>query len=500
VGGPRRQVPEARIRAVNGAPPDPHGRHVLYWMTSTRRVRWSFALDRSAEWCRALGRPLLVLEALRAGYPGASDRLHAFVLPGIAENARALAEAGVAAHAYVEPAPGEGRGLLEALAADACVVVTDDFPSFFLPRMLAAAAGRLRVRLEAVDSNGLLPMRAATAVFPTAHAFRRFLQRELPAHLGQLPSAEPLGRTGLAGAAVPDAVARRWPAAPAALLRADPAALASLPIDHAVPPAEGARGGGAAGRATLRAFVAERLDRYLERSHPDAEASSGLSPWLHFGQVSAHEVFRAIARREGWTPAQLGSERRGAKEGFWGMSPPAEAFLDELVTWRELGFNMLSRRPEAAVEWASLPPWAIRTLEAHAADRREVVYDRRALEEARTHDEVWNAAQAQLRREGRIHNYLRMLWGKKILEWSASPREALATTIALNDRWALDGRDPSSASGIFWCLGRYDRPWGPERPIYGTIRYMSSDATRRKLRMKAWLRRFAPGSEPGALP
>jgi deoxyribodipyrimidine photo-lyase len=462
-------------------------------MTAARRTGWSFALDRAAEWCRELGRPLVVLEALRAGHPWASDRIHAFVLPGMAENARALADAGVAAHAYVEPEPGAGRGLLEALADGACAVVTDDFPAFFLPRMAAAAAARLPVRVEAVDGNGLLPVRAATTTFPTAHAFRRFLQRELPGHLAETPDPAPLDRAGLAGGAVPDDVLRRWPPAAPELLRADRAALARLPIDHEVPPAEGPGGGGASGRAVLRAFVADRLPRYLERSHPDADAASGLSPWLHFGQVSAHEVFRAVARREGWSPRRLGSERRGGKEGFWGMSPEAEAFLDELVTWRELGFNMLARRPEAATDFGSLPPWAIRTLEAHAGDPRDPVYDLRTLEEARTHDEVWNAAQRQLRREGRIHNYLRMLWGKKVLEWSAGPREALAAMIALNDRWALDGRDPNSASGIFWCLGRYDRPWGPERPVYGTIRYMSSDATRRKLRMKGWLARFGPG-------
>jgi deoxyribodipyrimidine photo-lyase len=437
-----------------------------------------------------LGRPLLVLEALRVGSPWASDRLHAFVLPGMAENARALADAGIAAHTYVEPTAGAGRGLLQALAAHACVVVTDDFPSFFLPRMLDAAS-RLPVRLEAVDSNGLLPMRAPSAVFLTAHAFRRFLQRELPAHLARGPSAVPLLRRGLAGARVPEAVARRWPAASAPLLRADPAALASLPVDHEVPPVHPG-GGGASGRAVLRSFAEVRLERYLERSHPDAEASSGLSPWLHFGQVSAHEVFRAIARREDWSPARLGEQRRGSKQGYWGVSPQAEAFLDELVTWRELGFNMLSRRPEAAWAFDSLPPWALRTLEAHASDRREVVYDRHTLEEAETHDEIWNAAQTQLRREGRIHGYLRMLWGKKILEWSPTPREALAHMIALNDRWALDGRDPNSASGIFWCLGRYDRPWGPERPVFGAVRYMSSDNARRKLRMKEYLQRYRP--------
>jgi len=486
----RQTVPEVRVRAVNGAPPNPRGRHVLYWMTTARRVAFNFALDRAAEWCREFGRPLLVLEALRVGYPWASDRLHSFVLPGMAENARALADAGVASLAYVEPDPGAGRGLLEALARDACVVVTDDFPAFFLPRMLSAAGGRLGVRLEAVDSNGLLPIRATHAVFPTAYAFRRFLQRELASHIERGPLPDPLELPGLGGARVRDEVLRLYPQATDGLLRADPSALAALPIDHGVPPAEGCRGGSAAGRAVLRSFVAERLGRYLERSHPDADASSGLSPWLHFGQVSVHEVFRAVVRRERWTPARLGDERRGAKEGFWGMSPEAGAFLDELVTWRELGFNMLARRPEAASSFDSLPAWARQTLEAHASDRREAAYRPEELEEARTHDEIWNAAQNQLRREGRIHSYLRMLWGKRVLAWSTTPRDALARLLALNDRWALDGRDPNSASGIFWCLGRYDRPWGPERPIYGTVRYMSSDATRRKLRMSGWLSRF----------
>lgn len=500
MGAERPRIPDVRVRALNQAPPERRGRYVLYWMTSSRRVSSNFALDRAADWCRTLCRPLLVLEELRVDDRWASDRFHSFVLRGMAENARAFADAGVAAHAYVEPSPGAGRGLLEALAQQACVVVTDDFAASFPSPVRTAAADCLPVRLEAVDSNGLLPMWAPGIVFSSAHAFRRYLQRELPGHLQAWPSANPLLRRALAGAPVPDAVRRRWPAAAGPLLRAEPAALAALPIDHEVVPAEGPGGGARAGRALLRAFVESRLARYLERHHPDADASSGLSPWLHFGQLSAHEVFRAIAKRERRPSPRPGGEASGSKRGFWGMSPEAEAFLDELVTWRELGFNMLSRRPEAAEAFDTLPRWAIATLEAHASDPRETLYGRQELEEARTHDEIWNAAQTQLRREGRIHGYLRMLWGKKILQWSATPREALAHMIALNNRWALDGGDPNSASGIFWCLGRYDRPWGPERPIFGTVRYMSSESAKRKLRMKEYLQRYRPhGSQPDNL-
>ena len=489
-------VPAERLRAVNEAPVRRDGAYVLLWATAFRRTSWSFSLDRAVEWSRELSRPILILEALRAGYPFASARLHAFVLQGMGDNARTCADAGVAYHPYVEGAPGEGRGLLAALAARACVVVTDDAPFFFLPRMLAAAAERLPVRVEAVDGNGLLPVRLARSAYPTAHAFRRFLQIELPERLSTFPSTDPLDAEGAAGAEVPDEVSSRWPRASAGLLSADPSALRALPIDQAVPPVAGVTGGGVSAREVLRSFVADRLPRYLERSQPEVDGASGLSPWLHFGHVSPHEVFRAVARREGWKPSRLG-KGGGSKEGFWGMSPESESFLDELVTWREVGLNMLARRPEAAHDFDSLPPWAIRTLEAHAGDPRDPLYDRATLERAATHDEVWNAAQRELRERGRIQNYLRMLWGKKILQWSASPREALATMLHLNDRWALDGRDPNSASGIFWCLGRYDRPWAPERPIFGMIRYMSSENTVRKLRLKGYLRRF--GAAP-ALP
>nr|MDP2470114.1 hypothetical protein [Candidatus Palauibacterales bacterium] len=135
--------------------------------------------------------------------------------------------------------------------------------------------------------------------------------------------------------------------------------------------------------------------------------------------------------------------------------------------------------------------WALETLEKHAVDARPYLYDLQQLDAASTHDELWNAAQRQLLRDGRIHNYLRMLWGKKILEWTASPREAARVMIELNNRYAIDGRDPNSYSGIFWCLGRYDRPWGPERPVFGKIRYMSSTNTARKLRIGEYVARYA---------
>ena len=186
--------------------------------------------------------------------------------------------------------------------------------------------------------------------------------------------------------------------------------------------------------------------------------------------------------REGWHPARISGRADGRRSGWWGLSASAEAFLDQLITWRELGFNFCHVR-EDYDRIESLPLWARETLQKHAGDPRPYVHPIEQLETAETHDALWNAAQTQLLREGRIHNYLRMLWGKKILEWTASPQEALDVMIHLNNKYALDGRDPNSYSGILWCFGRYDRPWGPERPIFGKVRYMSSENTRRKFRL-----------------
>lgn len=491
-------VPPIRQRAANAREIRTSGEYVLYWMIAARRLRWNFALDHALEEARRLGKPLLILEALRCDYRWASDRLHAFVIEGMRDNAAIAAAAGIRYLAYVEPTPAAGRGLLEALAARAAAVVTDEVPTRFFKGMVSAAARRLDVRLTAVDGNGLLPLRATTKAYPTAFLFRRFLQRELLGHLADLPDPEPLRPSQparLPEAQVPADVARRWHLASPEMLADAGATAAGLPIDHSVAALTTTTGGSGAATRALDRFVGERLSRYLaDGNQPDEDATSGLSPYLHFGHVSPHQVFDAVVTRERWTTRRLAGAGRGQREGWWGVSPAAEAFLDQLVTWRELGFNTCEHRPEDYDQFSCLPDWARATLQRHAADERTHVYSREQFARAETHDRLWNAAQRQLISEGRIHNYMRMLWGKKILEWTASPEDALDVMIELNDRYALDGRDPNSYAGITWVLGRYDRPWAPERPVFGTVRYMSSENTARKLRVKEYLRRYGLGS------
>ena len=490
---PESTVPPVRITALNDATAAPDRAYVLYWMVAYRRPEWNFALQRAAEWARHLGRPLVILEALRVGYRWASDRFHRFALDGMADQGRAFADRPVLYYPYLEPAPGKGSGLLETLAEAACVLVTDDFPCFFLPRMQEAVAPRLAVRVERVDSNGLLPLRAVDKVYPSAYHFRRALQKHLPDHLVALPHPDPTAED------LPDpdtvdlgAVRTRWPEVTPDLLKGT-ADLGAFPIDHTVAPVA-YPGGFRAGRTALDEFLGDGFDRYAERrSHPDADAQSGLSPYLHWGHLSSHEIFHAVAEREGWGPTRLSGETGGKRAGWWGMDPNAESFLDELITWRELGFNMTSRTSDYD-RYDSLPGWARETLEEHADDPRPALYSLERLERADTEDELWNAAQRQLLREGRIHNYMRMLWGKKILEWTEHPTDALRIMIHLNNKYSVDGRNPNSYSGIFWCLGRYDRPW-QERPVFGKVRSMTSPSARRKLDLDGYLGRFGPGEQ-----
>ncbi len=486
-----KHVPSIRIGLANDRPVRREADFVLYWMHAQRRTTWNFALERAVERARELGKPLVVVETLSSGRRWASDRHHAFVLQGVRENAAACKRSGVRFLPFVEPKKGQNVDLLAALGQRSCVVVTDDFPINDFTAEVEQVVRRVKVRFERVDSNGLLPLGASDRVFPTAYAFRRFLHRTLPDHLPDTPKPNPLARANLPGpASLPRAILQRWTPAMPRLLAGDPQALASLPIHHAVRPAE-TPGGPSAARKTLRDFLKNKLIRYAEdRNHPGVDGTSGLSPYLHFGHVSVHEVFHELAKAEGWSPAKLADKATGKREGWWGMSPPAEAFLDELITWREVGFNMCALT-EDYDQYDSLPDWAKATLADHADDERPYVYSPEELETGCTHDPLWNAAQMQIVREGRMHNYLRMLWGKKILEWSPSPAEALETMIELNNKYGLDGQDPNSYSGIFWVLGRYDRPWGPERPIFGKIRYMSSENTARKLRLGDYLHRYA---------
>ncbi len=485
-------IPSIRHRHANDFVVRDDGDYVLYWMIAFRRTRYNFALQHAVDRAKQFGKPLVIFEPLRVRYRWASDRLHRFVIAGMRDNANALAKKTVSYFPYVEPQPGAGTPLLRELAQRACTVITDDYPCFFLPHLIDAVKDRLPARLEVVDSNGIIPLRLPERTFTVAHSYRRWMQKNVFDALLEVPQPDPLARVKLPQLErLPSQVTKRWQAADLdALMKPD--GLKSIPVDHAVLPSESVAGGSEEAAKRLKHFLAKVLDRYGDdRNHPDEQATTGLSPYLHFGHISAHEIIAKLFDREDWTPERAGPVN-GKNHGFWNTSEPAEAFLDQLLTWREMGFNMSFRHPDSYDKFDSLPDWARKTLQSHASDPRPAIYTPEEFEHAQTHDELWNAAQIELATTGVMHNYMRMLWGKKILHWTSTPQQALQVMIHLNNKYGLDGRDPNSYSGIFWVLGRYDRAWGPQRPVFGSVRYMTSDSARKKLRLKKYLARFAP--------
>ena len=485
-------IPPLRHSHANDHEPRPDGDYVLYWMIANRRTTYNFALQHAVDQAKHFNKPLLVFEPLRARYRWASDRIHRFVIEGMRDNEAKFASKTVTYFPYVEPKPGDGTPLLHELASKACTVVTDEYPCFFLPKMIRAVKDRIPASLQLVDSNCVIPMRQWERTFTVAHSYRRWMQKNILDALLDVPKRDPLSRVKLPTLKqVPARILKRWPQADLEdLLDGD--GLSRIPIDHDVRPSELVRGGSVDATKRLKLFVDQNLSRYGDdRNHPDHHVTTGLSPHLHFGHVSALEVVQAILDAENWTPENA-SAPNGKNHGFWNTSEPAEAFLDQVLTWREMGFNMAFRHPKTYDQFESLPDWAQKTLHEHSSDERPARYTLEEFENRETHDELWNAAQFELAETGVMHNYMRMLWGKKILHWTADPRQALKIMVHLNNKYGLDGRDPNSYSGIFWVLGRYDRAWGPKRPVFGSVRYMTSDSARKKLRLKEYLRRFAP--------
>lgn len=472
---------QSRLRRAGDGPIVRDGEYVLYWMQAFRRLRHNHALEYACKYARELGKPLVVYEGLRLDYPWASERHHRFVLEGMRDNRAAAAELGLSYWPFVATPEAPGRGLVRSLAGRACLVVTDDWPCFVVPAQTEAVAKKTDRAVFAVDGNSVVPLSVLGAPVAAAAHLRPRIHKAFAAAFESRASAEPPVPGG------------RAPAAPFEPWDGDvDRTLAALPIDRTVKAVGRTPGGSRAGRERLARFVADRLPRYADTrtrpASPEEGSASGLSPYLHHGHLSIEEVVEAVlVRAYGSADVALGAP--GKREGFYGEDRNVNAFLDEAITWRDVAHHWhWHRRADAESLARALPAWARATLAEHAGDARAHVYPAEAWEAAATHDALWNAAQIELVETGTIHGYLRMLWGKKVIEWSSSPEEAYATLVRLNDRYALDGRDPNSYAGILWCFGLFDRPWPPERKVLGKVRYMSSDNTARKFDLGGYLR------------
>jgi deoxyribodipyrimidine photo-lyase len=437
---------EERVRIIEQAGVRAHGEYVLYSIRSNRRVECNHALQFAAGLANRLQKPLLCYEALPCTYPYANDRLHAFTMEGVAETAAALRKLG-AGYIFDVAQASQPLPQLHSPTAPtrAAAVVTDDWPE-----TLAGPLPLFGVETYAVDSSCIVPSKCIEARSYAAYSIRPKIRRLLDRFL------QPVEKIRLR---------RKWTAELPALPALNAAA---CEIDHSVPRSTLFRGGRKQAEFHLDRFLQHRLRRYArDRNRPTAHATSGLSPYLHCGYISSLEI--ALRVREHAREHKL----------------IADEFLEELIVRRELAFNFAwyAKRVDSLTE---LPDWARATLRVHRKDKRDPQYAREQFEQSATHDALWNAAQKELLLRGKIHGYYRMYWGKKIVEWSRTPEEALATMLYLNDKYALDGQDPSSSANILWCFGLHDRPWG-ERPIFGMVRYMARSGMDRKTDVEAYL-------------
>jgi deoxyribodipyrimidine photo-lyase len=416
--------------------------YVLYWIQASQRTEYNHALEYSILKANELNRPVVVFFGLTDDFPEANERHYVFMLQGLKEVQSSLEKRGIK---MVIRHNSPQRGVLE-LSKNACLVIVDrgylkiqrDWRSF--------AAENMECPLVQVEGDVVVPVEEASPKEEySAATFRPKIKKKLDQYLVPLKKANPKIES--------------LDMKPYSLDLNNPnKVISNLNIDRSVSRVDSFRGGTGEAKKHLENFLKNKLDHFQElRNDPTLDYLSNMSPYLHFGQISPLYIALRVLKTR---------------------SSGKDAFLEELLVRRELSMNFVFYNNNYDA-FDGLPQWAKKTLREHKKDRREYTYTLEELENAEIHDPYWNAAQEEMRITGKMHGYMRMYWGKKILEWTKTPEEAFKTAFYLNNRYEMDGRDPNGFTGVAWCFGKHDRPWR-ERNIFGKIRYMNASGLRRK--------------------
>ena len=440
-----------RVTVRRAGPPDSAGTCVVYWMQRAQRGLDNPALDVAVEAANALQKPVVAFFAPVPSYPRANLRHYRFLTEGIPDIAESLKKRNIGFVLRRFPEHSLVKFCDEVRPS---LVVGDENPMREPEAWRRSAAKKLRLPLWTVDADVIVPSQLLEKAQYASYIIRPRLQAQLGRFLVPLKNT----RAKIA-----------WKK-PEHLQSIEPDfdITQGWPLDTSVSPVSGFRGGTNEALRLLQEFIKHGLTTYsTRRNKPEVNGTSRLSPYLHFGHIGPLTVALAVQKAD---------------------APKAdkEAFLNQFIMWRELAVNLVRFNPNYD-NFECAEPWAHRTLASHAKDNRPVLYSEKQLEHAETHDPLWNAAQMQMVNTGWMHNYLRMYWAKKILEWSPSPAQAYQIAVGLNDKYELDGRDPNGYAGIAWSIvGKFDRPWF-ERPIFGQIRYMSGESTGKKFDSKKYI-------------
>ncbi|HEY2856930.1 MAG TPA: deoxyribodipyrimidine photo-lyase [Terracidiphilus sp.] len=453
---------QPRVLVRRGGAPRPDSKCVVYWMQRAMRIDDNPALDVAIQAANLMGLPVVAFFSVIPNYPNANMRHYHFMAQGLRDVAADAEERGVGFVLRRHP-DNSLQAFLEEV--DAALLIGDENPLREPERWRAALARKLKIPYWTVDADVVVPSRVFGRTFYLLHHFRPHLKRELPRFLVEPENPKPLHvwrqTARIKSYPVQDDITRGF-----------------TKLDRSVAPVDTFSGGTHAAMKRLRTFTQDELAAYPEkRNQPETMGTSRLSPYLHFGSIS---------------PIRIALEVNRSVERDKASATAAESYLNELIGWRELSVLFVRHNPHYD-SWECAEPWARRTLEDHIHDPRPHRYSLAELEHAHTADELWNAAQLQMVTHGWMHNYMRMYWGKKILEWAPNPATAFDWTVILNDKYELDGRDPNGYAGIAWAIvGKHDRPWF-DRPVFGTVRPMTAGSTAKKFDAKAYIRQNAGG-------
>jgi deoxyribodipyrimidine photo-lyase len=457
------QIPEVlahlavqpRVLVRRGGAPRKDGRCVVYWMQRAIRIVDNPALDVAIEAGNLLALPVVVYFQVIPNYPNANLRHYHFLQQGLRNVAEDAAERGVGF--VVRKSPATLETFLEEV--EAALVIGDENPCREAERWRAVLAKRLKLPYWTVDADVVVPSRVFGRSFVLLHHFRPHLKAELPKYLVAPAKIKPL---------------HAWKPrkTPPGISLSEDITGGFTKLDRTVGPVDTFTGGTHSALKRLREFVGLELKDYEEtRNHPETRGTSRLSPYLHFGNIGPLTIALAVKKAvaEGKASAAAG-----------------DRYLEQLIGWRELAVLFVRHEPNYD-NWECAAPWARKTLIEHAGDPRPRRYSLRQLERGETPDELWNAAQREMVDTGWMHNYMRMYWAKKILEWAPNPATAFDWAVFLNDRYELDGRDPNGYAGIAWAIvGKHDRPWF-NRPIFGLVRPMTGASISRKFDARKYI-------------
>jgi deoxyribodipyrimidine photo-lyase len=445
-------IQEERIKYLNHKSPKQKAEFILYWMQASQRAVYNHALEFAISQANERKLPLIVYFGLTDKFPEANERHYQFMLEGLKNTQDSLHDKGIEmVIQYASPEIGVSK-----YAQNASLVICDRGYLKIQNEWRAYVSQHIECPLIQVESDVVVPVETVSNKEEySAATLRRKLLKILHQYLVPLNEETPRidsSKLEFNGYDLSDAAK----------------VVSNLNIDHSVKPVPYFHGGTSEAKKRLEEFISKKLYRYDDlRNDPNKNYVSDLSPYLHFGQISPLYVALQVSRNSG---------------------KAVDAFLEELIVRRELSMNFAHYNPHYD-SYQGLPNWVKKTLSEHKENTREYTYSRGELEQARTHDVYWNAAQREMVITGKMHGYMRMYWGKKILEWTAKPEEAYRTALYLNNKYELDGRDPNGYTGVAWCFGKHDRPWA-RRPIFGNVRYMSTDGLRRKFDAEKYANKY----------